>query len=129
MQRLIPQLGRHKIPPTHQELNTLLNTEGASLLIARYPDERSEIAGSLSLTIYRVPTGARSIVEDIVVDEKFRRLGIGEALVRHAIDLASQAGANGVSLTSNQQRVAANLLYLSMGFELRKTNPYFYKLK
>lgn len=129
MQHLIPQLGRHKIPPTREDLLRLLNTEGATLLVARYPDEHGKIAGILSLSIYRVPTGTRSIVEDIVVDEKLRRRGIAEALVRHAIDLARAAGANGVSLTSNPQREAANQLYLSMGFELRKTNPYFYKLK
>jgi ribosomal protein S18 acetylase RimI-like enzyme len=129
MQSLIPQLGQHKVPPTREELGRLLSTEGASLLIARHPDEIGEIVGMLSLTIYRVPTGARSIVEDIVVDQKHRRLGIGEALVRHAIELAREAGASGVSLTSNPQREAANQLYISMGFELRKTNPYFYKLK
>jgi ribosomal protein S18 acetylase RimI-like enzyme len=129
LQRLIPQLGIHKIPPTRQELTTLLNTQGATFLIAREPDENGEIVGALSLTIYRVPTGVRSIIEDVVVDEKMRRRGIGEALVRRAIDLAREAGANGVSLTSNPQREAANRLYQSMGFELRKTNPYFYKLK
>lgn len=129
MQHLIPQLGVHKVPPTREELARLLNTEGATLLIARHPDEHGEIVGLLSLSIYRVPTGTRSIVEDIVVDEKLRRRGIADALVRHAIDLAREAGANGVALTSNPQREAANQLYLSMGFELRKTNPYFYKLK
>lgn len=129
LQRLIPQMGIHKIPPTRQDLTLLLKTAGATLLIARQPDEQGEIVGVLSLTIYRVPTGLRSIVEDVVVDETCRRLGIGEALVQHAIDLAREAGANGVSLTSNPQREAANQLYLSMGFELRKTNPYFYRLK
>ena len=58
-----------------------------------------------------------------------RRQGIGEALMRHAIELAREAGAEGVSLTSNPRREAANQLYQSMGFELRKTNPYFYRLK
>lgn len=129
MQRLIPQLGIHKIPPTRDELAGLLKRQGATLLIARYPDESGEIVGLLSLTIYQVPTGFRSIVEDVVVDDARRRLGIGEALVRQAIDLAREAGANGVSLTSHPQREAANELYRSMGFELRKTNPYFYKLK
>jgi ribosomal protein S18 acetylase RimI-like enzyme len=83
----------------------------------------------LCLTVYRVPTGVRSIIEDVIVDENARRQGIGEALVRYAIELAREAGANGVSLTSNPQREAANQLYRSMGFELRRTNPYFYKLK
>lgn len=129
LQRLIPQLGKHKIPPTREELTMLLHTPGALLLIARHPDESGLIVGVLCLTIYRVPTGIRSIVEDVVVDDQMRRQGIGEMLVRQAIELAREAGANGVALTSNPQREAANQLYLSMGFELRKTNAYFYRLK
>ena len=129
LQHLIPQIGIHKTPPTREELSALLKAQGATLLIACEPDESGEIVGILSLTVYRVPTGLRSIVEDVVVDEKMRRRGIGEALVRHAIDLARDAGVNGVSLTSNPQREAANQLYQSMGFERRNTNPYFYKLK
>ena len=129
LQRLIPQLGVHKIPTTFKELDRLIKSESSTLLAARYPDENSAIAGILSLTIYRVPTGIRSIIEDLVVDKKMRRRGIGEALVRNAIELAREAGADGVSLTSNSQRKAANQLYQSLGFELRKTNPYFYNLK
>jgi ribosomal protein S18 acetylase RimI-like enzyme len=129
LQRLIPQLGIHKAPSTQADLKALLNSEGSTLLIAREPDENGEIVGMLGLTIYRVPTGLRSIVEDVVVDEKMRGRGIGNALLRYAIDLAREAGANGVSLTSNPQREAANHLYQAMGFELRKTNAYFYRLK
>jgi ribosomal protein S18 acetylase RimI-like enzyme len=99
------------------------------LLIARYPDESGEIAGLLSLTVYRVPTGIRSIVEDVVIDETMRRRGIGQALVEHAIKLAREAGASVVSLTSNPKREAANYLYQSLGFERRGTNVYSYKLK
>ena len=129
LQRLVPQLGVHKMPLTLQELMELLKSESSTLLAARYPDEKSPIAGILSLIIYRVPTGIHSIIEDLVVDKKMRRRGIGEALVRNAIELAREAGADGVSLTSNSQREEANQLYQSLGFELRKTNPYFYKLK
>lgn len=129
MQRLIPQLGIHKASPTTDELTALLNSDGSSLIIAREPDENGEIVGMLSLTVYRVPTGIRSIVEDVVVDDSMRGRGIGNALVHYAINLAREAGANGVSLTSNPQREAANKLYQAIGFELRKTNPYFYKLK
>lgn len=129
LRQLIPQLGAHKVPPTRQELKELVEAESSILLVAREPDERGPIVGVLSLTVYRVPTGLRSIIEDVVVDQAMRRKGIGEALVRQAIELAREAGADGVSLTSNPQREAANQLYQSMGFQLRKTNPYFYKLK
>lgn len=129
LQRLIPQLGAHKIPPNREELQALIDSESSTLLLARSPTEHDPILGILCLTVYRVPTGLRSIIEDVIVDQEARRQGIGEALVRSAIDLAREAGVDGVSLTSNPAREAANQLYQSMGFSLRKTNPYFYKLK
>ena len=129
VEHLIPQLGAHKIPPTRAELNKLLRSQSSILLAARQSKEDDPIVGILCLTIYRVPTGVRSIIEDVIVDERARRKGIGEALVRYAIQVAREAGAEGVSLTSNPGREAANQLYQSMGFELRKTNPYFYRLK
>ena len=129
LKRLVPQLGAHKTSPTFEELNKLVISESSTLLVARQSSEEDPIVGILCLTIYRVPTGLRSMIEDVIVDENARRQGIGEALVRYAINLAKEAGADGVSLTSNPQREAANQLYQSMGFELRKTNPYFYRLK
>jgi ribosomal protein S18 acetylase RimI-like enzyme len=129
MQRLIPQLGTHKVPPTAEELSALIASEGCTLLVARDPGAGGRIIGSLCLNIYRVPTGIRSIVEDVVVDESARRQGVGEALMRRALDLARDAGASGLSLTSRPDREAANRLYQSMGFELRKTNAYHYRLK
>lgn len=129
LQRLVPQLGFYKIPPTWEELNKLITSESSMLLVAHHAREEDPILGILCLTIYRVPTGLRSIIEDVIVDKDARRQGMGEALMRYAIDLAREMGADGVSLTSNPKREAANELYRSMGFELRNTNPYFYKLK
>lgn len=128
LQYLIPQLGIHKIPPSRNDLTALVNSKSSILLLARYPDETGEIAGLLTLIIYRVPTGIRSIVEDIVVDEKFRRQGIARALLNHAIRLARDAGAGNLSLTSVPDREAANKLYEKMGFQRRQTNPYIYYL-
>ena len=125
--RLIPQLTANNPPPTRAELAALLASDSATLLIARAPDEGAPIVGALSLTIYRVPTGVRAIIEDVVVDEGARGQGIGEALVRHGLEVAREAGASGVALTSNSQRAAANRLYLRMGFTRRDTNSYVYK--
>ena len=80
LQQLIPQLTTNKTAPSWDELTALVNSESSALLIARYPDENAPIVGMLTLAIYRVPTGVRSIVEDVVVDENMRRHGIGEAL-------------------------------------------------
>ena len=126
---LVPQLGTHKVIPSRDEVTALISSEASVLLVARYPDEQSEIVGMLTISIYRVPTGIRSIVEDVIVDSSMRRLGIAKRLMEAAIELARDAGANGVSLTSNSQRVEANLLYQNIGFAKRETNAYFYKLK
>jgi|SRR5687767_5439446 len=129
IQRLIPQLTTNKVPANWDELSALVNSEASTLLIAREPDGNSEIVGILTLVIYRVPTGLRSIVEDVVVDEGMRGYGIGKALMLYAIELAREAGAAGLSLTSNPRREAANHLYRSIGFKRRETNAYYLDLK
>ena len=129
LQRLIPQLTTNKVAPNWDELSALVNSEPSTILIARETDENSEIVGILTLVIYRVPTGLRSMVEDVVVDENMRERGIGKALMLHAIELAREAGAGGLSLTSNPRREAANHLYPSIGFKRRETNAYYLDLK
>jgi len=129
VQRLVPQLGQHKIIPSRNELASLLNSEASSLWIAKYPDDHGKLAGILTIAIYRVPTGLRSIVEDVVVDQDFRRLGIADALMRAAIEYVRDLGVDGISLTSNPKREAANKLYQAMGFERRETNSYYFKIK
>jgi len=126
-QRLIPQLTSNNPPPDRLHLEKLLASPLSTLLLARHPDENGPIVAALSLTVYPVPTGIRAIIEDVIVDEQARGQGIGEALVRHALQIARQAGAQGVALTSNPRREAANRLYQRLGFVRRETNAYFYK--
>ena len=125
---LIPYIDPQKALPTRDEMVSLVESKSSSLWMAKYPDQNGEIAGFLTIAIYRVPTGLRSIVEDVVVEPKFRRRGVARALLYTAIDFARAAGANGVAMTSNPKREAANLLYQSLGFERRETNAYFYRL-
>ncbi len=124
-QRLVPQLTKNNPPPSLTELTALVKSESSTLLIARADD--SSIVGALSLTVYRVPTGIRSIIEDVIVDESARGQGIGEALMRRALEIAKEKGAAHLALTSNPMREAANRLYLRMGFKKRETNAYIYK--
>ncbi len=126
-QRLVPQLTSSNPPPSLDDLAALVQSESTTLLIARHPGWRGPVVGAASVTIYRVPTGLRAVIEDVIVDEALRGQGIGEALVRRALEIAREKGASGVSLTSNQSREAANRLYLRIGFVHRQTNAYYYK--
>jgi ribosomal protein S18 acetylase RimI-like enzyme len=128
-QQLVPQLGRNHQIPTLQELTHILSEGASTLFVGRHEDFGDEIVGMATLVLYRVPTGLRGYIEDVIVDEKARGRGIGEALMRACLDKADQAGCPQVMLTCNPSRAAANRLYLRMGFVLRKTNVYRYLLK
>jgi ribosomal protein S18 acetylase RimI-like enzyme len=129
VERLVPQLGPGKIAPTRAYLESIIHSGSSILLTARYPGETDPVAGILTLAIYRVPTGIRSIVEDVIVDEGFRRRGIAEALLKHAVELARKAGAENVSLSANPSREAAHWLYQKLGFSRRESYFYIRHLK
>ncbi len=124
-ERLTPQLSSSNPPPSAEALETIAASEATRLLVAR---SDRVIVGSLTLVLVRIPTGLRAIIEDVVVDEQVRGQGVGRALNEAALELARDAGAVTVDLTSRPSREAANRLYLSLGFEVRDTNVYRYKL-
>ncbi len=125
-QRLVPQLTDNNPPPSWDDLSALIRDSSSTLLVAR--NEEGQILAALTLAVYRVPTGIRSIIEDVIVDRSARGQGIGEALMQRAIELAREKGAGNISLTSNPMREAANRLYLRVGFKKRETNAYQLKL-
>ena len=126
--RLIPQLSRSNPPPSAEELVAMAGSEASVLLIARDPERGGEIVGSLTLAMFRIPTGLRAWIEDVVVDESARGRGVGEALNQAALARARDAGCRTVDLTSRPSREAANRLYQRIGFTLRETNVYRFDL-
>jgi ribosomal protein S18 acetylase RimI-like enzyme len=123
--RLIPQLKITSPRLTRDGLAALLASDATSLLTAR--DEAGTLVGMLTLIHYRTPTGVRARIEDVVVDESARGKGIAVELVQRALSIAREKGADGVALTSNPRREAANRLYQKVGFKNWETNVYFYK--
>jgi len=121
---LLRQLSPRRKPPSLVELTELAASPGTTLLVAR---EGDAYLGMLTLILYRVPTGLRGFIHDVVVDESARGRGIGEALTREALRLAKSAGARTVELTTRGEREAANRLYRRLGFEPRETNVYVWR--
>jgi ribosomal protein S18 acetylase RimI-like enzyme len=122
--RLVPQLSPTRRPPGILELEELVATPGTNLIVAR---DGEAVLGMLTLIVYRVPTGVRAWIHDVVVDESARGRGVGEALAREALRLAEAAGAISIELTTRQEREAANRLYRRLGFEQRETNVYVWR--
>lgn len=127
-ERLVPQLSSAAIP-TREEVEDIVSSRASILLAATDVENDDEIVGLLTLVVFRIPTGVRAWIEDVVVDQEQRGRGIGDALTRAALERAKAEGAKTVDLTSRPSREAANRLYQRVGFVLRHTNLYRYNLE
>jgi ribosomal protein S18 acetylase RimI-like enzyme len=111
--RLIPQLMPAAPLPTRDELAMMIDCPSTHLLLARDP----AIAGTLTLTVFRIPVGLQGRINTVVVDAAARGRGIGEALIREAVRIARAAGVRRITLSSQRDRAAAHRMYRRAGFE------------
>ncbi len=90
---------------------------GHELLVA---EEAGAVVGSLLVQV--VPNLSHqakpwAIVENMIVDSRFRNKGIGWDLMQAVIERARQAGCYKVQLMSNKKRLPAHEFYRTLGFE------------
>lgn len=90
---------------------------GHELLVVEY--EGAVVGTMVFLIVPNLSHGALpwAIVENMVVDERYRRQGVGSLLMEYAIDRARKSGCYKVQLLSNKKRLEAHRFYCSMGFE------------
>ena len=124
---LLLQLTPAKINFSGSDLKCMIESENVVLLIARETRPGGKIIGTLTYAFYRIPTGLCFRIEDVVVDHSARGRGVGRELMQYAIRKAKAMKADKIDLTSSPERTAANRLYQSLGFVLKKTNVYRYK--
>ena len=118
--RLIPQLNPHVPVPGPDELAVMTSAPGTHLLVVRDPG----IVATLTLTVFRIPTGLQGLINNVIVDEAARGRGLGEAVTREAIAVARRLGVVRLQLASRDDRAAANRLYRRLGFQQITTNSY-----
>jgi ribosomal protein S18 acetylase RimI-like enzyme len=112
--------------PTPDLIREIVEAQASTVLVARDLRDQGRIVGMLTLIVFRIPTGIRAWIEDVVVDETVRGRGVGEALSQEAVRRALDLGARTVELTSRPSREAANRLYRRLGFVRRDSNLYRY---
>ena len=126
LNHLLPQLSTTATALTLAQVQELVDSPSITLFLAR---QDATLVGALTLCVFRIPTGLRGWIEDVVVDESARGVGVGEALTLAAIEEAKRRGVRSLDLTTRPTRGAANRLYARLGFELRETNVYRYVIE
>ena len=121
VRRLMRQLTTRDITFTPNNYEQLVQSPSSKLLLLL---SENKVVGMLTIGSYASPTGTKAWIEDVVVDKELRGKGLGRKLVEHAINYCRKEGIDTMYLTSNPQRITANALYQSVGFERKETNMY-----
>ena len=122
---LLDQLSPNHKPITTSALQALCQENNPDSTIYLLFTSTSHLPIAMAtLSVCHLLTGTKAWIEDVVVDENYRSQGFAHILLHHLIYQAHCADADTINLTSRPTRVAANKLYQSMGFEMRKTNVY-----
>lgn len=108
-----------------ESLRRSLRCGTTSIFVIR---QKAQIIASASAAFFATPTGSHCRIADVVVDEKHRGKGLGRKLMSKTIEALRTMNVKRIDLTSRPSRTAANELYRSLGFKLRKTNVYEFKL-
>ncbi|KAI7850327.1 acyl-CoA N-acyltransferase [Circinella umbellata] len=91
--------------------------------------DKNAIAGALIVAMTPCASGIRVHIEDVIVDDNYRRQGIATKLLQEAIERGiKDFNARTIDLTSRPDRDAANKLYQKLGFKQRETNVYRYEV-
>ena len=120
---LMPQLSSSFDALNQRDLEAIVQSDTSSLFMAM---ENKRYYGSLTLVRFKIPSGFRAWIEDVVVSEAARGKGVGKKLVDLAVELANQSNVKSIDLTARASRVAAIALYKKAGFQDRETTAYRY---
>jgi GNAT superfamily N-acetyltransferase len=119
--RLLPQLNPNLAIPDMERLRRLVADPAVTLLVARDGDE---VVGTTTVIVYTTPFWIKARLDEVVVDASARGRGVGEALVRAALDIGRERGAQAAELQSGRgpKRAAAHRLYERLGFRIRDSD-------
>ena len=121
--RLLPQLNPNLHVPDMERLHRLVADPAVTLLVAQ---EGDTIVGTTTVVVYTTPFWIKARLDEVVVDHSARGKGVGEALVKVALQIGRDRGAQVAELQSGHgpAREAAHRLYERLGFKIRETDVF-----
>ncbi|MCW5517467.1 GNAT family N-acetyltransferase [Muriicola sp. Z0-33] len=119
---LFEQLGGTK---TQIDLKEVLDDKNQITLA--YCEEKDAIVGIASMCIYKVISGRKGWIEDVVVDSQSRGKGIGRKLINKLLEVGKEQHLSEILLFTEDHRKAAIHLYSDLGFKLKNSKIYSLK--
>ena len=109
-----------------RDIDQVLADDNTIVFVVCKEDEA--LVGMASMATYKVVSGHKGMVEDVVVDPAHRGKGIGRQLMQKLLEEGKKQGLDEILLFSGHHRTAAISLYQSLGFHLKDSGLYTLKL-
>ncbi|MFD2562783.1 GNAT family N-acetyltransferase [Aquimarina rubra] len=93
-----------------------------------YCSENTKIEGIALMGTYKVISGKKGWIEDVVVQADSRGKGIGRKLITKLLEAAKQKNLSEILLFTEDHRTAAIQLYTQLGFKVKDSRIYTLKL-
>ena len=87
--------------------------------------QQQQIIGMATLTCYRVLSGYKGWIEDVVVDQSHRGKGIGKQLTQAILEKAKSLRLQKLFLYTEDEKQTAIHLYEQLGFTQKNSRLYF----
>lgn len=116
---LFRQLSPNKI---QLDLDELLMEQNP--ITVAYCMENNKILGIALMCTYKVLSGYKGWIEDVVVDSSARGKGVGRNLINLLIEEGNKKELSEILLFTEDHRVAAKNLYSSVGFKPKESKLY-----
>jgi len=109
----------------YDALKLMYEKNRADLLVAKY---RNRVIGMVTLQelISSAEGGISGQLEDLIVDNEFRKMGVGTRLVRTVFDMARDRSYVRIQLAADKSNHKALYFYRQRGFNLSNLNLYHY---
>lgn len=103
--------------------------EGSNPTLVIYAQKQDEIVGMASMAFYKVLSGHKGWIEDVVVHSDHRGKGIGKKMMQALIEEGKQRSLDEVLLFTSHHRLPAIQLYTGLGFRKKDSGLYRLQLK
>lgn len=124
IKELLLQLYPKNDPITFVEFKKILTNKNLIIFIAH---DKETIVGMATLAHYIKLGGKVAVIEDVVVSEKYRGMGIGSKLTKELLEYAKNKGYGCVDV--NTRRESAKNFYIKKGFDEKNKDREFYSLR
>lgn len=121
-ERLLKELSGKEFVFTSSELAAVFSDSNLLHFVVR--SDEDTIVGYCCVVKMNLLQGTRYHIESVIVDQKWRRNGIGTSLIEYVLAYLREAGAPHVTLTCNPKRIEAVRLYKKIGFSRPETDVY-----